>query len=48
MKFVDAINKAYEQAHVYGENPKRIFRESASDGMGEAKVYADGVCSFFF
>lgn len=48
MKFLDAINKAYEQAHVYGKNPTRIFREDASDGSGEAKVYADGVCSFFW
>lgn len=48
MKFLDAINKAYEQAHVYGKNPTRIFREDASDDLGEAKVYADGVCSFFW
>lgn len=48
MKFVDAINKAYEKAHIYGKNPTGIIRESAKDETDGAKVYADGVCCFYW
>lgn len=49
MKFIDAVNAAYERARIGVSNPTTIVRESArTNDEGEVKIYADGVGSFFF
>ena len=47
MKFLDAVNKAYEKAHTFGGSV-RISRKDKKDDLCVAYIYGDGIGTFRF